>query len=93
MASSLKSRPFQRCLLTANALLYVCIVVTGVLVDSNGELPGLTETVSTAVAISLFSLGGLSAIAWLITGRGTARWVALVMLVTYALLALPTFIA
>ena len=70
-----------------------CVILAAMVVDGNGRILGMSQPYSLAFTLTLFVLGGISALLVVIFApRPGGRVVGVVSLVTYLILALPAFL-
>ncbi len=69
-------------------VVFALLLAGSLTIDANGRFPGMPETVSSVIAILLFSIGILSSIALCCFAQKGRLW-AILLLIGYLVLALP----
>jgi hypothetical protein len=77
--------------LGANAVLLLLVLTVSFLVNGNGELPGVPELLSRAIAVGVFVLAICGALVLALRTSGFSRVPALGLLLFYAAMVLPVF--
>jgi hypothetical protein len=74
----------------ANIAIFILILLGSILVDGNGRLPGLTEELSSVIAVVLFGLGVLMDL--LLGWVDRKKWpIVFGIAIVYVFMAIPAF--